>query len=148
MIFIPLLFTALTFCAFVCDIIIVHLFGVPFMQSTFLSLILIILFTRSWKQLIIPFFLLGLFSVVLYDNFFFILSFALPIILIMHYSTFYFRSKVVVGTLFYSFYLTIILLIIPLFILKTATLPPYTFLTFAGNLIGVSLSLKLLPIVE
>jgi hypothetical protein len=144
----PLLFIPLTLSTLISDSIIIQFFGVPFMQSTFLSILLITLFTRSWKQLIIPFLFLGLLSLLLYDNFFYIFSFSIPLITILHYSTPYFRSKLITGALIYSFYLCIILLIIPLFILKVPILPPYTFLAFSANLIGASLSLKLLPIVE
>ena len=132
----------------ICDLVAFHFFEAPLLQTTFFSLIIVILLTRSWKYLLVSFLCLGLFSTLLYDSFFFLLYCAFPIALIMHYSATFFRSKLVIGAFSYSFYISILFFIIPLFILKTPTLPPYTFLAFSGNLIGASLSLKLLPIVE
>ncbi|MCF7900421.1 hypothetical protein K9K77_02840 [Candidatus Babeliales bacterium] len=138
----------LPFCALLLDCSALHIYGGPVLQTTFLSILILALSAYPPIFLVIPLFLLGLFSLVLFDNFIFIFMFTFPIIATIYYSSGYFCSKITIGTLFYALYLLIIFIFIPLFMLKLPILPSYTLWAFGVNLVGASLSLKLLPIVE
>lgn len=133
---------------FLADTITLGFFGYSLTHFTILFTIMLASSSCSWKLLIPPLFLISMLSILTYDSFTFLLLFTFPLIIAARFMNSYFSLKMTTPLIFSGLWLIFYFFILPLFILKSPSLPHYTIQAFIGNIILSGLSLKYLSIVK